>query len=358
MELLSVLGIILAVLTWYFKREDVPRLLARVRKPFQLPASLTEMESAGLIVRHRDLLVEAHVYRDLYWPVVPADSPNLIHVTFVRYLRPLCAAGLKCTLFVFDEYSAVLHNRPVGDAKRWAATFVEGLRKLGLPERAVTVVYQSDTTRISRRLGKVLPTIFRYFGEITIGDLTALAGSKPHYSPSTKAIRFVKPILNWSYLLTLPGQFGFTLSGADEQPVWEIYQRLANEMGLPNPVKLFIPKMNGLGGGSTHALDRTGNITLADDEATVRTKVRESLPYLSNGSALSYVLHHVVFGQGLSITIPGSPESRVTSSRELDVVLSRPAEVDAAVEAISMCMRQLFSGDLYRGVTVGEQSVG
>lgn len=350
----SIVGVFLAVTLWLLNPEPLrAKILAFLSFQRQLDVRfLADLEAKGLTIKNRELLQSprtARLYRNIFWPVVPPISPNLIHGAFIRYLVPLCEGGLRVTLFVFDEYAAIVRGRPTSVAKSDANLFVNALKTMGLSRCNLRVVYQSDIASVSRRAVRVLPAVFRCLGTLGRADLDRMSATKPYMSEDVKAIRYLKPILNMVYMLTVKGRYGFVLSGMDEEPLWSAFKEIVmrEHVGVA-PVCLYIPIMKGVSAGGTHGLDETTNVVATDNIEDIKKKVYKGLECLEKGNALSYFLENIFYSMGNVVRMKDG-EGWAESSSISDLLArlkARNSDCEGAVVSITNGIKALFSGSL------------
>lgn len=351
----SIIGLPLAMLLWCLSPERIRGSILRlVSLHRRVDVSvLAELELDGLIVKNRQLLQSValtSVYRSIFWPVVPGRSPNLVHLAFIRYLVPLRQAGFRITMFVFDDYAATVRGRPADSARAEAELFVASLMEAGLSHSQPQVVYQSSMTKVSRRAGKVLPLFLTYLGRLEHEQLEVIRTGKPSVCASGKVIGYVKPILNMTYLLSVKGRFGFTLSGYDEEPLWRTFSEVVPTglgLGVP-PVTLYIPVMTSTTCGSTHALDQVTNIAKSDSDDEVRQKVGDTLSTLRQGNAVSYAVDRLLCLASRTLKIShNSTTYEVASSEQLaDLIDGGRVSECEVVMVLSREIRDAFRGAL------------
>lgn len=350
---LSVLGIVITVLAWLYTpralrhRIDLWRTGAHVDK-------ILALDSQGLSIEHREPLASRHFRRKnkhIFWPVVPPDAPSIIHACFLRYLKDLSDNGLRVTLFLFDEYSAMVKGRPATSGRTGAMAFADHLRKMGLSECSHEIVFESQVTRATISAARILPRLLRYFASLSTDSLALAASQKTYLTVDTPAIRYIKPVLNMAFFLSVKRPFGYTISGDDERPLWEAFNRIALSEGLTPPVNLYIPLMPGLDGTPTNALDSIGNITSSDSTAQVAEKASRCLASLADGNAISYFLHYVYLAQGRVLRVAEDAQtfreyaslSAILDARRTNQLADTPL-VDALVKAIMGVMRSTPGG--------------
>ena len=345
----SILAVFVGFVFWRFHPSDVARLVSRA--PVDRDG-IVSLESAGLQIHDRALLnshYHAATRREIYWPVVPAKSPNLIHITFLRYLIPLHLRGLRVTLFVFDEYASLVRGIELQVARSQAQFFVDQLLSAGLAGCSPKVICESDASHGMFGATRILPAMLRYLGTLRCADFEEFSADKAHIRGETKAIRYMKPVLNMLYFTMLKRRFGYVLSGADEQGMWRAFGDMAGSVSSPvNPVKLHIPEMRSVSGQETNALDGNTNVTMGDDPAVVSQKVAIALGSLGSNNAIGYFLTNVFFSCNKTLEVQCKTGAvNIASCEQLERLLrSGAVDLSSAVKSVAGAVESAFRGDI------------
>lgn len=309
-----------------------------------------DLVEAGLVLEHAELLDNPAMMRRqrfIYWPVTPADSPNLVHATFLRYLEDLTRAGLSVRLLVFDRYYGAITGRDEAAALRDAKLFVDALRRQGMSRVQHRVVYESRLLNSRIRGNALLGSLLGYFSALSKGSVDEIASYKHHLVEMSPFVRYIRPFLNMVYLSRTSSKYGFTLSGYDERAIWHAYHEyigMKKEFRLTN---LYIPTAHSLTGADTDVLDSEGSFTAADSKEEVRRKVELSLERGGSEGAALYALKYLVFGRGAKLEVRGptfgireflSSEDVVHELRTADPLV-RETIYNVVTEAIYTVMR-------------------
>jgi hypothetical protein len=250
------------------------RLVLNKKDKFRIDLEkLWETESAyGLTIGNRELLLDDSILQQnkVYWPVVPARTPNLIHLSFVLYLDRLIEAGFKPIMVVLDAYYCRLGDDRVEEDVQ---LFIKGMKKIGLSNQA-TIEFESN---LQQRDSKLLVSLLDYFGGLTKQQFDEFATNNSHVNSNAPFIRYIKPALNMLYLVTFGSEYGFTLSGADEQDIWDKYDNIIGIHKQKRYVNLYIPKMLSATAQETHVHDTRTNIAISDTPKDIKNKILESI---------------------------------------------------------------------------------
>ncbi len=247
----------------------------------------------GLTVEHNQYLPDIEFYRknnNVYFPVVPTNRPNLIHLLFVHYGKLLSSSGLRLTLFVFDHYYQRLggNNLKLSDAD--VRLFVSTLDSFGLDLCKRRIIRESKYLSRSKRLKETISSLILYSYELSLGAVKEIQKDKAYINDGAQFARFLKPLFNMLYLRQTSTDYGFTLSGYDEKPLWDTYCENIDTARTYRLCNLYIPKMVGIAGAPTNVLDTENNIYYGEKIESIRSKVRSDLRDISVLSLNSCVL--------------------------------------------------------------------
>jgi hypothetical protein len=348
---LSIAGLVLGIILWLVKPEPVKKLVAKAVPRGVDQGSIEDLESKGLAIENKELLYHDSLLRKkrrIYWPVTPTDSPNLIHATFVRFLEDLSRAGLETTVFVFDYYYKVLKGKSEEAVKQDMVQFIDALSRLGLSNCRYRVVYESAVLKSARYNKALMFSIFDYLGSVRKGNIDTIAQPKDYIDEGVVFLRYLKPLFNMLYLSVTSKDYGFTLSGYDEQILWKTYHSLIGEARDYKLTNLYIPTMRSTMHQATHVWDKTTNITSADSRLDIREKVEESLSNPSAENGALYALKYVHFSKDrkLAVSVGRNQIKQYSSVDDLiyDVVHARIPDSDALCDAITEVLYELFHG--------------
>ena len=304
------LSIIVPIVLWLINPMDFKRLVKNFFKNIfsgEIKVdSIIDLENKGLIIENKELLMDKNLVKKnnyIFWPVVPTDSPNIIHAIFINYLNYLSKDGLRIIVFVFDYYYRLIKQKNNKLCDEEVSQFVNGLYKLGLKNCNHNIVYESKIFAKSSTNRIILEKLLNYFSNIDIGSIEKIGKQKGYMKNSTKLIRYIKPCLNMLYLNAIKKKFGFTLSGYDEKPLWDTFKKYIPEGKNIRLTNLYIPKMHSITGRDTDVLDKIDNITLNDSISDIRNKLIK-LDYINiPNSTINYLLEKNLFLFDKEITI-------------------------------------------------------
>ena len=314
---MELIALFVAILTWIIPSDKLYDFFKKIT-----PKSISILEQKqknkidsifkyGLLTSSDRVLLSdvAHLAKNkyVYWPVTPTATPNIIHKTFINYTKILTGFGLKINVLVFDKYYMIMKNNSAASLSE-VKQFVNTLKFMGLPTNC-KILYESKQSK--KRLN--FQSFLGLSQQLFVSDMININQSKKYISESniTSYIRYTKPILNMIYLSTSSKKYSFTLSGADEQILWDAFSRtnLYNRYRLIN---LYIPIMNGLMGAKSEALDRDYNVTFSDSLEDIENKLNQYSQKIDSmtlnqreieNSFIFYLLHHLKFVKNEGITV-------------------------------------------------------
>ena len=323
--ILAIVTIVLAIIFWLFNPRQAKEYIKSIFRQKIKIDSIIELEKHGFKIENKELLHDKKLrYRNrwIFWPVVPTDSPNIIHLTFIRFLKDLSCAGLLTVVFVFDNYYGLIKNKSPSTRDLEVNQFINSLNQMGLKHCKCKIIYESRFLSTYRLSHFILSEFLNYLNNIDIRGLEILGNKKGYLTSEAKALRYVKPCLNMLYLGAIDKPCGFTLSGYDEQPQWEMFK---NDMPKGKDIRLtnlYIPCMRSLTGDSTDVLDKDGNITHSDSITDVRRKLSNSDYLSSQDNVVCYFLQIHIFLVNETIRVPLKKPDALKEFKTLNELMS------------------------------------
>jgi hypothetical protein len=276
---------------------------------------IKELKNFGLQMENENILSEEKTLKKkntIYFPVVPTAKPNVIHFIFAYYLKKLIASGLKVHIFVFDFYCMRIDNKQANITDEEVENFISILKKWVGNSQKITVSKENDFVKSKRKSQKVFLSMLYKASTLTLGDIKQIQQNKEHYiNDSTKFARFMKPLYNILFLdFTSKGKkYGFTLSGEDEKPLWNLYNTKIGDTEGYKLCNLYIPTIK-----LSHAKDNTNNIYYQEQEDSILNKVQtnfSNLVDIPNDSCISLFLKLLVFGDNKTVSYKDSNNNQV-----------------------------------------------
>lgn len=306
--LASIIGIPLALILWILKPS---KIWGFVKTVFIKPKSskIIDLEEKGLIIENKELVNNEKLLKKqkwIYWPVVPTDSPNLIHANFIKYLIELSNIGLKINVFVFDYYYLLVKNKDEKQCQDEVKQFISSLRNMGLNQCSFKVLYESRIIKDKEGYSDISLSLLKYFGVLPKKKIDEIASYKSYMKDDTPFIRYIKPFFNMIYLANTSSRYGFTLSGLDEQSLWKVYQEYVGKDMNFKLTNLYIPTMKGVLTSETDVLDKINNISYCDSESDIKEKLIKAFSSVEDSSCVHYALKYLIFNYGQKVFVNNS----------------------------------------------------
>lgn len=314
--LFSIIGLPIAILLWFLK--DPSTIQGWYQRNFSKINidGLLGLESLGLKIINKEIIRNTKVlnkHREIYWPVVPTDSPNLIHAAFIVYLKELTAVGLKVNLFVFDYYYASIHKREFSSVKIEIDQFIRSLNLMGLSNINHKVYYESNIISNKNSCNQISLKLLEYFGKVSKKDIDSISSYKTYTDNETETtfIRYIKPFFNMIYLASISNAHGFTLSGYDEKSLWDAYHKYIGKYSDFAISNLYIPTMGGIDPFGTNILDKINNISFCDSIKDISEKILHNTNVTNENCCINYAFKYIVFPKLGSIKLINSENYQI-----------------------------------------------
>lgn len=292
--LVGLASAVTTLVLWYFNKDDLNRLIKNYYHPWKgiNTKGIIELEKSRLIIENKEFLNDVNIskkFKYVFWPVVPTDSPNLIHLLSVFYLTKLSDNGLRIIVFIFDSYYEMIQAKSKEIAKQKVDKFEKDLYEMGFKKCWFKVERESNYINKNNGVDSdFAKRFYTYMGSLKYSEIIRL--QKPYFENDTPSIRFFKPILNMLYLNLVPFNIGFTFSGFDEKQLWDTFSTNAVDGHNQRLTNIYLPILPNLSGGVTNVLDKLNNITHDDSIVNIHDKLKASEQYLVNGSLI-----HIIF---------------------------------------------------------------
>lgn len=299
-------GIIVTVVVGYMSRQKWLKIINHffLKVNYQ---KINELTYNSFIIKNNELLNDSKVVRKnkyIYWPVVPTDSINLIHILFIFYLNKLSKNGLKVIVFVFDEYYKIIKNKNSKLSKEEVNKFIYNLNRCGLKECKFKIYKESEMLTNYDIKENFNEKLYSYLGDIHLGKLQSINYPKQYIHYDTPSIRFFKPILNMVYLKMIPHKIGFTLAGLDEEALWDSFKEYVKD-GQSNIrlTNFYIPILPNISTGQTDVLDKQLNITINDSKKNIYEKLLNNIQCLEQNGLIHIILDTLYFKDNRNLLI-------------------------------------------------------
>lgn len=260
----------------------------------------------------------------VYFPVVPTNNPNVIHLLFAFYLKELLKAGLKIHMFIFDLYCQKKDNiQNESDESADVANFVSFFkRRVGPESRGIKIIYESSFVKNKKKSKLAFESFLEKSSKLTVESIKEIQKNKP-ISDNERFSRYMKPILNMTYLsLTTPhkSNYGFTLSGYDEKVLWDCYKEMFQNSENCKLCNLYIPTIE-------HTEVRTSQSIsyLYNKREIIKNKVKDNFSntIIPESSEISIILKILVFLDNKTIKYKsGLDNVEITSWENLKVKIN------------------------------------
>lgn len=338
--------IVFAFLFWFYKKEDLIKCFLKYN-PFKRIQSqaIIDLEKNYLTIENKEFLNDAKVskkFKYVLWPVVPTDSPNLIHVLSLFYLSKLSEYGLRIIVFVFDSYYEMIKNKARKVVKEEVEKFIDDLKKMGLRKCWFKIEKESDYLFNKQNVDVNFENRFYLFmGSLKYGQLIKL--KKPHITDESPSIRFFKPILNMLYLKMVPYKIGFTFSGYDEKQVWDTFSENVIDGQTMRLTNFYLPILPKLSGGQTDVLDKVDNITIDDSVNNIYSKIVGNNHCLEADGLIRMILEIFLNNEEkIKIKINNTDYREYSRFDELETDLGNNELKDKVLKSISQKIYECF----------------
>jgi hypothetical protein len=262
----GIIALIIGCLYYYFYIKKASKIT------FDNIMTLTDLE---LSVSQESILKETTLfekYNVVYFPAVPTNNPNIIHLLFAFYIRELVKLGISVNMFIFDYYYIYVKNKEQTHnvSYRDVEEFKNFMSKHTSRTSNLKIIKETSFISKKRKSKSVLISMLNFSVHLTCKAMHDIQEVKEHYiNEKTEFIKYMKPLFNMLYLKHTSKKYGFTLSGLDEKPLWDAYQQNINVREDYKLCNLYIPTIE-----NSHVLDKSrNNIYKNDDKNIVLEKV-------------------------------------------------------------------------------------
>lgn len=312
--------IVLPVLLWYYTPQELKdKLHTGIKRTSNNKTTKYNQFIEGLqknnVILSNDNILSSEFFiekkRYVYFPVVPRQELNIIHLTFSKVIKNLENLGLHVIIFIFDDYYGRVKNLNCDVRKEHISNFVESLRKLGITGN---IIYESKVYNDKKYIQKFLKNYLDLTSIFTVKEIKELNSINKYILDNTKHIRYEKVFLNIAHLMCLPYKFGYVLSGADETKMWQDfikkYEERRNRIANTEVVLLSIPKVYNIKGEVSNVLD-TSSFSYTNNTQTIKKMIGgnlENKSLIRKDCGIFYVLNNIYFEEKsqLMLTISNS----------------------------------------------------
>ena len=350
--ILTFSGLLLAVIFWIIPFRDIQRYFQIL---FQKVSSekILALEKNGLLIKNKELISDKILLkknRIIYWPVVPTMNPCIIHATFIRYLKPLSHAGLHINILIFDAYYKSQNDLDKKTQKSHINQFKNSLIQIGLNEVNHTFLLESNVIKRNKNALKVLEKFFVYFASLKVKSIYSISKHKNYSINDLYFLRFMKPILNMSYLSITSKKYGYTMSGIDEEHLWETYNKFIGDSKKHKLTNFYIPLMRSISGKSINVSEKSKNenINITLSLPDIEKRVRENLKHLDENSVTFYALKYCYFSIGNKLLVKQDDNSYVNISSVLDLnkyIKEHQNDLENIITYISQALLSILKGN-------------
>lgn len=342
------------IFPWSNVRLLISRTLLRLRGSVDVQ-SILKIENPSFIIENKELLQNKNLLKNnrfIYWPAIPTDSPSLIHAAFIRIIVRLIQFGLRPVLFVFDNYYGTIVGKTGHALEEDVKQFLINLYQMGLPRTKILVIRESSLW--FKQSSHFMPRLLANFGQITKAEIDEIAQAKSYMGDDTKFIRYLKPVLNLSYMPGLGLRFGFTLSGFDEAPLWRRARQVITWEDCSKVTNLYIPIMKCHDGVPVHILEKSRNITFCDSIHDIREKIMDVDLSMDFNIIPWYALEYIYFANDLKLAIlrPDGEtnlySNLISISNDLaSGIFTKEALIEAILPVLYKIMHPTVDQDIY-----------
>jgi len=308
-------------------------------------AEIQNLENFGLQIENRDILSEEATIKKkniIYFPVVPTSKPNIIHLLFAFYVRKLLSFGVYVHIFVFDDYCMRKDKNNQSNVDSDVANFIHVFKKYigSKNNRRLKIIKESSFIKSNKKSRKVLISLLEKSSELKRGEIRQIQQNKP-INENEAFSRYMKPLYNMSFLSLTSKKYGFTLSGLDEKPLWDCYNKNFKVEGY-KLCNLYIPTID-----NTEARD-TGNIGHSANNDLILDKVKSNFADIDNiptNSNVSLFLQILTFGDNKDITYTSNNEITIKSWDKLIQSIKEASDLDKEniYNSISLMINNLIN---------------
>lgn len=351
--ILAILGLIIGIIFWIVPFSKIKTYIKNWFRKVN-KEKILELEEKGLVIENKELLSDKKLIKKnrlIYWPVVPTMSPCFIHVAFIRYLIPLSEAGLKVNVFVFDEYYKTHNELSTNAARTHINQFKNSLLQIGLKNVKYKFLYESKTVSKNRKAVKVINKFYTYFSSLSVQHIYDISKHKDYTINNLHFLRFMKPILNMSFIAITSQKYGYTLSGIDEESLWETYNSSIKEAKNFKLTNLYIPLMSSVKGDNLHVSEKSKskNINTSLSKADINIRVRENFNIDTQNTVTYYALNYCYFSYGYRLPITIShDEIRILDDVDNVIKFAKenPQYIDNISNKVSEILYEILRGNL------------
>ena len=310
-------------------------------------SAINKLEDCGLQIENKDILSEETTIKKkniIYFPVVPTSKPNIIHLLFAFYIRKLLSFGLNVNIFVFDDYCMRKDKNNQENVDSDVINFIQIFKKyIGNDNnQRLTIIKESSFIKSDRKSRKVLVSLLEKSSELKRGEMKQIQQNKP-INDNEVFSRYMKPLYNMSFLSLTSKKYGFTLSGLDEKPLWDCYNKnfKVESYKLCN---LYIPTID-----NTEARD-TADIGHSANSDLILNKVKSNFADIDNipiNSNVSLFLKILIFGDNKDITYTSDNDITIKSWNKLKQSIKEAKESDKEniYNSISLMINNLINSN-------------
>jgi len=274
-------------------------------------SEIQNLENLALQIENKKILSEEATLKKkniIYFPVVPTSKPNIIHLLFAFYVKKLLSFGLSVNIFVFDDYCMRKDKNNRANMDSDVTNFIHVFKKyIGNNNNRLKIIKESSFIKSNRKSRKVLISLLEKSSELKRGEIKQIQQGKP-INENEAFSRYMKPLYNMSFLSLTSKKYGFTLSGLDEKPLWDCYNKNFNKESY-NLCNLYIPTID-----NTEARD-TNNISHSANHDLILEKVESNFVNIDNipiNSNVSLFLKILTFGDNKCITYTDSNNNSIS----------------------------------------------
>jgi hypothetical protein len=310
-------------------------------------SGIQELENFGLQIENKNILSEEVTIKknkNIYFPVVPTPKPNTIHLLFAYYVKKLLALGLHVNMFVFDDYCMRKDQNKKENIDSDVANFIHVLKKyIGKKHwYRLSIIKESSFVKSNRRSRSVLLSLLNKSSKLQLREIKQIQLHKPIKEEEAFS-RYMKPLYNMSFLSLTSEKYGFTLSGADEKPLWDSYNKIFKTESY-RLCNLYIPTIDG-----TEARDMD-NISYSSDNSFILEKVKVNFSNIDNvpkNSNISLCLKILIFGDNKQVTYINSGNNVTNINNWDNLIQTMRDAIDAEriqiYNSICLCIHDLIN---------------
>jgi tyrosyl-tRNA synthetase len=210
-----------------------------------------------------------------YIGYAPTGEMHIGHFTTMRKLADFIRAGIDVTVLIADLHAHLDDEKSPFDLLEARSEYyevaIEGMiEAAGADPDAVSFVRGTDFQLDE----EYTLEMYRMAAETTVSRAERAASEVVRESESPKLGGLVYPLMQVLDVDALDADIAY--GGIDQRGIYMLGREILADHGGSAPICLFAPLLSGLSGGKMSASDASSKVNVADDPATVESKIRDA----------------------------------------------------------------------------------